>query len=64
MKQCKSIGLTKIDDKNPKDNRGWTPIHTAAYNGHLAICKRIMQKIVDDYEPPQTAKGGDSRGLS
>ena len=34
-----------IENKNPKKNDGWTPLHAAAKNGHYQICKIIMNEI-------------------
>ena len=36
-----------LADKNPMMNSGWTPLHSAAKNGHLEICKLIMEVLVD-----------------
>ena len=41
---CKLV-LGKIDDKNPADNKGWTPLHLAAFNGHLDLCQTIIEQI-------------------
>ena len=46
MAVCQLI-MENIEDKNPKDNNGWTPLHYAASNGHLAICQLIMENIED-----------------
>ena len=35
-----------IDDKNPPNINGTTPLHFAAEIGHLAICKLILEHIV------------------
>ena len=42
--------MAKVDDKNPKDNNGETPLHYAAENGHLAVCQYIMEEV-DDKNP-------------
>ena len=34
-------------DKNPRDTRGSTPLHYAAYNGHLKICEAIMEELTN-----------------
>ena len=39
-----------LEDKNPKDNHGWTPLHSAAQYGHLEICKLIC-RIVNEKNP-------------
>ena len=37
--------LENIKDKNPKNNDGWTPLHTAAEKGHEGIYKMIMDEV-------------------
>ena len=34
-------------DKNPCNNTGRTPLHSAAQYGHLEICQLICENIVD-----------------
>jgi ankyrin repeat protein len=36
-----------LDDVNPKDNNGWTPLHSASYHGYLELCEFIIGKIAD-----------------
>ena len=36
-----------LADKNPVTVHGFTPLHQAAYNGHLEICKLILESIED-----------------
>ena len=36
-----------IEDKNPADENGTTPLHFAAEKGYLAICLLIMDHAVD-----------------
>ena len=36
-----------VEDKNPKDPFGKTPLHWAAGNGHKIICKMIMDEVED-----------------
>ena len=53
------------EDINPKNGRpGMTPLHMAAFNGHIEICKIILDKIVDknpkdnsDWTPLHKAAG-------
>ena len=37
--------MQRIDDKNPADIDGITPLHIAAKKGHLDVCKLIIPKI-------------------
>ena len=32
-------------DKKPRDNNGITPLHIAAFNGHIKICKLFMKTL-------------------
>ena len=41
---CKYL-ISKIDDKNPSDDNGWTPLHDAALEGSERICRLIMNKV-------------------
>ena len=43
---CKMI-MEVVEDKNPKDQFGKTPLHWAAGNGHRLICKMIMDEVED-----------------
>ena len=36
--------LDNLTDKNPKNNKGETALHVAAYHGHTEICKMILDK--------------------
>ena len=38
------------DDKNPAENFGYTPLHFAALNDQLDICKLIIDNV-DDKHP-------------
>ena len=33
--------------KNPADGGGWTPLHNAAFNGHLEVFKFIASFLKD-----------------
>ena len=35
-----------IDDLNPKDNEGSTPLHYSALNGHMSICRLLLKNLV------------------
>ena len=37
--------MEKLEDKNPKNNTGKTPLHFAAQEGHLAVCQFIIEKV-------------------
>ena len=39
--------MDKIEDKNPADLKGRTPLHIAAKNGYLAVCELIMDELED-----------------
>ena len=39
--------LFLIEDKNPGADNGWTPLHCAADNDHLDVCKLIMDNVKD-----------------
>ena len=41
----KPIYLFPQTNVNPKDDKEWTPLHLAAQNGHLNICKFIMESL-------------------
>ena len=49
--------MKEVIDRNPRDNHGQTPLHTAAKNGHLKVCKTII-KEADDKNPK------DNRGMT
>ena len=34
-----------IEDKNPADEFGSTPLHLAAKKGHLSICELILENV-------------------
>ena len=37
--------IANVGDKNPKDVHDCTPLHRAAENGHLEICRLIMESV-------------------
>ena len=43
---CRLI-IENVEDKNPADNFGDTPLHLAAKKGSLDICKMILPKVKD-----------------
>ena len=51
---CQLI-IDKIEDKNPVDDEGWTPLHYAAERGHMDICKMIASYLDD--KNPRTNSG-------
>ena len=44
-----------MDDKNPKNATGYTPLHMAAQRGNLSICKLITNTNSD--QNPKTVDG-------
>ena len=46
---CKKI-IENVQDKNPSDEKGWTPLHLAALFGHLKVCEYILENI-DEKKP-------------
>ena len=45
-----------LDDKNPEDNNGITPLHIAAAKGHVDVYKQIIQCI--DVINPRDSNNG------
>ena len=43
---CKFI-IERVENKNPSDNDGKTPLHMAAEYGRLEICQLIIKNIED-----------------
>ena len=39
--------IDQLDDKNPKDIEGWTPLHEAAQEGHRKIYDLIRENVED-----------------
>ena len=39
--------LENVDNKNPKEKSGWTPLHDAALNGYHDVCRFIVQNVAD-----------------
>ena len=37
-----------MDNKNPANNRGFTPLYVAAENGHIEVCKLIIENMVGE----------------
>ena len=46
MDICRLI-IKNVDNKNPANNRGWTPLHEASWHGALNTCKFIILNIHD-----------------
>ena len=42
--------MSNVENKNPMDNNGYTPLHEAALNGHLEAFKYLFN-IVEDKNP-------------
>ena len=34
--------MERVEEKEPKDNEGKTPLHEAITNGHYGICKILL----------------------
>jgi ankyrin repeat protein len=43
VKYLKSVGA----DIHAKDNDGWTPLHSASWNGHLEVVKYLKSVGAD-----------------
>ena len=43
--------INNIDDKNPKDDEGLTPLHIAAENGKFKVCQMILEAGIDNKNP-------------
>ena len=39
--------MSHLKDKNPRDYDGRTPLYLAAQNGHLEVCRLIIENIED-----------------
>ena len=39
--------MDTTSDKNPKNNKGKTPLHKAAFQGHSNIVKMILDEVED-----------------
>ena len=37
--------IERIEDKNPADRLGWTPLHVGALYGRLDVCKFIIENV-------------------
>lgn len=45
------IFFDPLDDKNPRDKDGLTPLHVAAAEGHSQTCEAIMKEVFDQSLP-------------
>ena len=43
--------MRNTQDKNPADNNGWTPLHSAAMFGNFDLCRIILMNV-DEKNPP------------
>ena len=48
-----SVIMDEIQDKNPGDGAGATPLHVAAEEGHLEAFEMIMNKAGSDINPSE-----------
>ena len=39
--------MENLRDKNPASQNGMTPFHSATHNGHLEVCKLIIENVED-----------------
>ena len=39
--------MDNVTDKNPADDQGWTPYHTAAKNGKIRIVQDILANVTN-----------------
>ena len=44
-----------LENKNPKDREGVTPLHFSAENGHFEVCELIMDNVSN--KNPQNKAG-------
>merc|ERR1712029_893873 len=58
LETCRFI-ISQVQDKNPRDKNGNTPLHSAAgglFSTSLEICRLILENIEE--KNPQNEKGG------
>ena len=36
-----------MEDKNPDDRNGWTPLHWAAQFGHFEVCELLIANVIE-----------------
>ena len=46
LEVCKLI-IDKVNDKNPENEDGQTPLHEAAKGGHLEVCRLLMKSVTN-----------------
>ena len=46
-----------VENKNPPNNNGHTPLHVAAYKGHFDVCRLIIDNV-------KNKNPADSRGIT
>jgi ankyrin repeat protein len=54
--------VDRINNKNPKNNLGTTPLHEAAKKGHINVVKYIVANI--DEKNPSDKRGNTPRKLA
>ena len=40
--------MDEVEDKNPQDYDGITPLKLAVWNGHLGVCRVIVKHVATD----------------
>lgn len=44
-------------DEQHRDNSGWTPLHYAAFEGHMEVCEALLEAGAKVDEPDNDGKG-------
>ena len=48
--------MDRLVNKNPGDNSGYTPLHSAALTGCFNVCEFIMERLEDKNPPNNDGK--------